>query len=167
MLAVAVTVLVLGACDSDDSDGDGGPAADQLSTEPPADDPSAPTAAARATADELLDAPDGTTDCGVHAADSGWPTTFAPSPSDSACLVAALDAHERAVMTFTGRTGDGGALVTTYVLGEDGTLTVTRHTITKAGEVSTTAATCQPPTGEWLLGIEGGVVVLGATAAGC
>ena len=166
MLAVAA-VLVLGACDADDADDDSGAPADQLATEPPADDPSAPTAAARATADELLDAPDGTTDCGVHAADSGWPTTFAPSPSDSACLVAALDAHEPAVMTFTGRTGDGGALVTTYDLDEDGTLTVTRHTITKAGEVSTTAATCQPPPGEWLLGIEGGVVVLGATAAGC
>ncbi|CAN5455003.1 hypothetical protein BH10ACT1_BH10ACT1_21150 [soil metagenome] len=168
LLAIVGAIGLLGACSDDD-------AAAPSTTERPATattataptDPSAPSAAASARAEALQAIPDGSTDCGTVAADSGWPTTTIAAPSAGDCLVSALSAHEPAVMIFTGRTGDGGALVTRYAVGETGSVAVTIDEITSTGEDTQTTSTCAPPAGSWSLGVEGQLVDVGTDTPYC
>lgn len=130
-------------------------------------DPSAPTAAAKAEADALVAVPEGAGDCGVLAADAGWPTTTIAPPSGADCLVSALSEHRSAVMTFRGRTGDGGALVTEYRVSEGGSVTVTAHLVDASGDVRTSRSDCRPPTGSWSVGVEGQLVHFESGKAYC
>ena len=81
------------------------------------------------------------------------------SPDQSDCLVAALSASRAATQTFTGRTGDGGALLTRYVVRGDGTTAVSTHVISAAGDVTSQVVTCQPPPVPWTIGVDGAIVV--------
>jgi hypothetical protein len=164
----AALLVVLGACDGDDQAAPPvtkPPEAEAPVVEPVEDgffDGSEPTEAAYAERDRLLDEVLEGDDCGNVPADSGWPTTMVQGPDASRCLVAALRAGDTATQTFTGRTGDGGALLTVYVTRPDQTVSVARHVIDADGTASSTSTTCTPPAAEWLLGIEGTVQVFDA-----
>lgn len=180
VVAMGLSASLLGACGSsgDSSSGSGGsssqPTAVAFGTsEPsgssqPTDDPSAPSAAAAAKVAELSAKPEGSGDCGVLAADAGWPTTTISTPAQSDCLITALTDHQATVMTFTGRTGDGGALVTRYAVNADGTVEVTHHTIDAAGKDAPESKTCTPPTpGPWSIALGGSIVDIPSNTAYC
>ena len=119
-----------------------------------------PSTEAASAVEQLLPSVQEATDCGTVAADSGWPTTTQRLLLPTDCLVAAVTQGRPAVLTYTGRTGDGGALVTVYEAREGGALSVVAHTIDAAGNVTSVTAECTPPPGQWIAGIQGGVVVM-------
>lgn len=80
-----------------------------------------PTAAALAAVDTVRIALTGT-DCGGGPLDAGWPTTG--TFNRSVCLRDADRARKCAFMTFTGRTGTGGAYRLVYVVDGRGGLRV-------------------------------------------
>ena len=152
---VVAAILAVGACSSP-----GGPT--EARPEPPApieSEDGTPSAAALRELDSLQEEPIEGEDCGTTAADSGWPTTMFLPPDQSDCLVAALSASRAATQTFTGRTGDGGALLTRYVVRSDGTTKVSTHVISAAGDVTSQVVTCEPPPVPWTVGVDGAIVV--------
>lgn len=126
-----------------------------------------PTSDAVAAAERLLPSVSGATNCGTVAADSGWPTTTQRLLFPTDCLVDAVEEGQPAVLTYTGRTGDGGALVTVYEARAGGVLTIVAHTIDAAGDVTSVTAECTPPVGQWSVGIQGGVVIMGSDTRHC
>jgi hypothetical protein len=160
--SVVAAVLALAACSSS-GDATGGRPDEAPPAPPPVpvapDDDGEPSAAALRKRESLQAEPIEGEDCGTTAADSGWPTTLATFPDESACLVDALDASRAATHTFTGRTGDGGALLTRYVVRDDGTVEVTTHVIDADGEVTSQVVTCEPPPQPWSIGVDGRIVV--------
>jgi hypothetical protein len=156
---VVAAILAVGACSSPEGPVEARP---EQPTPPPAPiewEDGSPSAAALRERDLLQEEPIEGEDCGTTAADSGWPTTMLPSEDQSDCLVAALSASTAATQTFTGRTGDGGALLTRYVVRSDGTTKVSTHVISAAGEVTSQVVTCEPPPGPWTIGVDGAIVV--------
>jgi hypothetical protein len=159
---VVAAMLALGACSSSDDAPEASGGAPEAQPEPPPPiepEDGVPSAAALRKLGSLLDEPIEGEDCGTTAADSGWPTTMVPSPDQSDCLVAALSASRAATQTFTGRTHDGEALLTRYVVRVDGTTAVTTHVISPAGEVTSQTVTCEPPPVPWTIGVDGAIVV--------
>lgn len=155
--SVVAAILVVGACSSS-----GGPTEARPDVEPPAPvgpEDGQPSAAALQKRESLQAEPIEGEDCGTIAADSGWPTTMVLTPDLSDCLVAALSASRVATQTFTGRTGDGGALLTRYVVRVDGTTTVATHVISASGDVTSQVETCEPPPDRWTIGVDGFVVI--------
>ena len=158
--AISSIVLLVGACTSSGGSSEARP-------EPPAapapieseSENGEPSAAALRELEVLLDEPIDGEDCGTTAADSGWPTTMVPPPDSSDCLVTALGASRAATQTFTGRTGDGGALLTRYVVRADGTTSVKTYVIAADGEATSDVVTCEPPPVPWTIGIDGAIVV--------
>ena len=152
---VVAAILAVGACSSSDDPIEARP-------EPPApieSEDGAPSAAALRQLDSLQEEPIEGEDCGTTAADSGWPTTMVLLPDQSDCLVSALSASRAATQTFTGRTGDGGALLTRYVVRSDGTTKVSRYVISAAGDVTSQVVACEPPPGPWTIGVGGAIEV--------
>ena len=154
---VVAAILVVGACSSS-----GGPT--EARPEPPVPPPieaedGSLSAAALRKLESLQEEPIEGEDCGTTAADSGWPTTMVPMEDQSDCLVAALSASRAATQTFTGRTGDGGALLTRYVVRIDGTTAVSTHVISTAGDVTSQVVTCEAPPVPWRIGVDGAIVV--------
>ena len=157
---VVAAILAVGACSSSGGPTEARPGPPEP-PEPPAPiewEDGEPSAAALRKRESLQDEPIEGEDCGTTAADSGWPTTMVPF-HQSDCLLAALDASRAATQTFTGRTGDGGALLTRYVVRADGTAAVTTHVISADGEVTSQVVTCEPPAVPWTIGVDGAIVV--------
>ena len=156
---LVAAILAVGACSSSD-----GPT--QAQPEPPEPPPApiewedgTPSTAALRERDLLQEEPIEGEDCGTTAADSGWPTTMATWTDQSDCLVLALSESRAATQIFTGRTGDGGALLTRYVVRGDGTTKVSTHVISAAGDVTSQVVTCEPPAVPWTIGVDGAIVV--------
>jgi hypothetical protein len=126
-----------------------------------------PTAEAAAAAQDLGSNVESAVDCGTIAADSGWPTTTRRLLLPTDCLVSAVADGTSAVLRYTGRTGDGGALVTEYRAKTGGIVEVVKHTVDAEGEVSTVRDECSPPAGEWSAGVDGGLVVVETNTPYC
>lgn len=127
----------------------------------------APTPDAAAAGRDLLSDAGSALDCGTVAADGGWPTTTQALLMPTDCLVAAVTSGEAALLRYTGRTGDGGALVAEYRAKPGGLVEVVSHTIDADGAVSTTKAECKPPPGTWATGVGGRVVVVETNTSYC
>ena len=155
---VVAAFLAVGACSST-----GGSTEARLEPPvPPAPiefEDGAPSAAALRERDLLQEEPIEGEDCGTTAADYGWPTTMATWTDQSDCLVMALGESRAATQIFTGRTGDGGALLTRYVVRGDGTTKVSTHVISAAGDVTSQVVTCEPPAVPWTIGVDGAIVI--------
>ena len=163
-LFVAAVVGLLGGCSSD---GGANPSTGSQTTPKTLSDPSAPSRSAMAKANALVARPENDQDCGVLAADSGWPTTTVAPPSAGDCLLSALAEGRPATMIFTGRTGDGGALVTRYEVGAGRVVSVAIHTISSKGVTTTSTSRCRPTGGAWSQGVEGQLVDVESGKAFC
>ena len=123
------------------------PSADEPETEPTAsvfqpDDDGTPSDAAVA-ADRAFRRPGPDhADCGVWVATSGWPTTFAPPPDVTDCIVAAAADGRAAQYTVTGRDFTGGMAGTTYRVDGPGEIVVIDYTVSADGTVSTDERPC-------------------------
>lgn len=111
----------------------------------------APTAAATNAIDEYPLDRSGR-DCGGGAADLGFPTTMALR-TPTTCLRDSDRAAAKAFMTFTGRDGGGGALLTSYRTDGTGSLSVLDLYADPKGKVQATRWTCAVPQGPVMLSI--------------
>ena len=119
----------------------------------------APTAAALAAVDKAVIDVTGT-NCGGGPLDAGYPTTMVVPPST--CLRDADRSGARAFMSFTGRSGSGGAYRLVYVTDGRGELGISVVLAGPTGALHRERWSCPVPRGSLdtavLLGVPGRVV---------
>jgi hypothetical protein len=122
-----------------------------------------PTEAARRKARAIVGQRPFAIDCGVTAADAGWPTTTVGAPDNGRCLLDAFRSGEPALMDLTGRDQRSGTLATRYLLDRSKVVVILTYEIDARGRATKVERTCIPPANgtRWQVDVDGNLAVDG------